>query len=92
MTPINIRLKSQEVAYILEHSGPRLILVDHEYTHLIKGIEIPAIISHDTGRPGDAYEIFLASGRQSSAEQGWLGLDIGADENASCTLCYTYAP
>ena len=32
---INTRLTPAEVAYILEHSGPRVVLVDHEYVHLL---------------------------------------------------------
>ncbi|KAH9928516.1 acetyl-CoA synthetase-like protein [Epithele typhae] len=35
--PINMRLTHGEVAYILEHSGSKLIFVDHEYVGLVKG-------------------------------------------------------
>ncbi|KAF5377501.1 hypothetical protein D9615_005269 [Tricholomella constricta] len=89
LTPINTRLRPQEVAYILEHSGARLILIDHEYTHLIQGTSIPFVVSNDTGRPGDPYETFLDTGRQFSGERGWAGLDADADENKPCLLCYT---
>ncbi|KAG6901906.1 hypothetical protein C0995_006744 [Termitomyces sp. Mi166 len=81
MVPINTRLKPHEVAYILQHSGASLILVDYEYTHLIQGTKIPFIVSNDTGRSGDPYETFLSRGREFSAERGWLGLDTDADEN-----------
>ena len=64
--------------------------MDHEYTHLIQGTNIPAIVSHDTGRLGDPYETFLSNGRISSREAGWAGLDAEPDENAACVLCYTY--
>lgn len=89
LTTINTRLNPQEVAYILEHSGSRLILVDHEYTHLIQGTNIPTIISQDTGKPEDPYERFLSNGRIFSREMGWAGLDAEPDENAACVLCYT---
>ncbi|KAG6836817.1 hypothetical protein H0H93_002839 [Arthromyces matolae] len=89
LVPINTRLKSNEVAYILEHSGARLILVDHEYTQLIQGTKLPFIVSNDTGRSGDPYETFLSNGRRFSHEKGWQGLDAHADENAPSTLCYT---
>lgn len=89
MVPINTRLKLHEAAYILQHSGASLILVDYEYTHLIQGTQIPFIVSKDTGRSGDPYETFLSRGREFSAERGWLGLDTTADENAPSTLCYT---
>ncbi|KIK06843.1 hypothetical protein K443DRAFT_129433 [Laccaria amethystina LaAM-08-1] len=89
ITPINTRLKPQEVTYILEHSGSRLILVDYEYAHLAQSSKIPVIISNDTGRAGDPYESFLTNGRRLSEEKGWAGLDAEPDENAAAVLCYT---
>jgi long-subunit acyl-CoA synthetase (AMP-forming) len=89
ITPINTRLKPSEVAYIIEHSSCSLILVDHEYIHLISGTKVPTIISHDTGREGDPYESFLNLGRRFSQEKGWSGLDAEPDENAPAVLCYT---
>ncbi|KAF9068075.1 hypothetical protein BDP27DRAFT_1295660 [Rhodocollybia butyracea] len=88
-TAINTRLTHQEVAYILEHSGSKLILVDSEYAHLIKGTNIPFVISNDTGKSDDPYEQFLSEGRRFGAEKGWLGLEMEADENAPAFLCYT---
>ncbi|KIY45402.1 acetyl-CoA synthetase-like protein [Fistulina hepatica ATCC 64428] len=87
--PINTRLSPQEVKYILDHSQSRLLLVDHEYVHLIKDTAIPFIVCNDTGKPGDPYEDFLESGRQFSNERGWPGLVIEADETLGACLCYT---
>ncbi|THU86530.1 acetyl-CoA synthetase-like protein [Dendrothele bispora CBS 962.96] len=90
LCPINTRLQHHEVEYILEHSQTRLILIDHEYLHLIKGTKIPFIVSNDTGRVGgDPYEVFLSEGRRFSRERGWEGLDVEGDENQGCLLCYT---
>ena len=89
---INTRLKPSEIAYILDHSQARLLLVDHEYVHLVKGTTIPYIVCNDTGRAGDPYEAFLESGRLFAAGRGWQGLEAEPDENAPCTLCYTYGP
>lgn len=89
VTPINTRLTKHEVAYILNHSGSKLILVDHEYTHLVEGTEIPTIVSNDTGRVGDPYEEFLSGGRRFSRGRGWPGLEAEIDENAAAVLCYT---
>ncbi|KAL1731999.1 hypothetical protein EV714DRAFT_248169 [Schizophyllum commune] len=86
---VNTRLRPDDVKYIIEHSGSRFILVDHEFTHLLKGIDLPTIVCHDTGRAGDPYEDFLTSGRAFSRERGWSGLDVEADENAAAVLCYT---
>ncbi|KAK7064386.1 AMP-dependent synthetase and ligase [Favolaschia claudopus] len=88
--PINTRLKPAEVAYILEHSRSSIILVDHEFVHLLpQNLKVPVIVSNDTGRPGDPYENFLSSGRAFSQERGWAGLEYDADENSAATLCYT---
>lgn len=48
-TAINTRLTKGEVDYILEHSGAKIILVDYEYVHLVKGSKVPVIVSKDTG-------------------------------------------
>lgn len=89
ITPINTRLKPSEVAYIIEHSQAKLLLVDHECKHLVAGHNVPVIISNDTGRVGDPYEQFLTEGRQFSKEKGWPGLMPELDENAAAVLCYT---
>ncbi|KAJ7655017.1 hypothetical protein DFH06DRAFT_487897 [Mycena polygramma] len=87
---INIRLKPSEVAYILEHSGSSLILVDHEYRHLLPpNLNVRVVVSNDTGRLGDPYEEFLTSGRAYSQERGWAGLEYQADESWPALLCYT---
>lgn len=89
VTPINTRLTKHEVAYILDHSGSKLILVDHECAHLVECTKIPIILSTDTGRVGDPYEDFLSVGRHFSQERGWPGLEAETDENAAAVLCYT---
>jgi long-subunit acyl-CoA synthetase (AMP-forming) len=96
ITPLNYRLLPNEIEYILEHSGSKLILVDHELTHLVpasftkKHGPNSVIVSHDTGRPGCPYEAFLGKGRAFSRERGWAGLPAETDEDAPCSLCYTF--
>ena len=87
--PINTRLQHREVEYILDHSGAKLIFVDHEYTHLVEGTKIPFIVVNDTGKEDCPYEQFLTSGRKFSTERGWPGLEWERDENAPCALNYT---
>ncbi|KAF8973713.1 hypothetical protein BDZ97DRAFT_1900508 [Flammula alnicola] len=89
ITPINTRLKPSEVAYIVEHSQCKLLLVDYEYANLVANSKVPIVISNDTGRAGDPYEEFLTEGRRFSNEQGWPGLVPEQDENAAAVLCYT---
>ena len=86
---INRMLKKSEVQYILEHSGAKLVLVDHEFVHLVKDSGLPVIISKDTGRFGCPYEEFLTKGRQHSQERGWAGLEMELNEDSAATLCYT---
>ncbi|KAJ7487394.1 hypothetical protein B0H11DRAFT_1087726 [Mycena galericulata] len=87
---INTRLKPSEVAYILDHSGASIILVDYEYRHLLpSNLNTPVIVCNDTGRQGDPYEDFLTNGRAFSQERGWPGLEYQADESAPALLCYT---
>lgn len=85
----SFRLTKPEVDYILEHSGSKLILVDHEFLSLVEGSKVPVILSKDTGLGDDLYEAFLAEGRHFSQERGWAGLDVDANEDANATLCYT---
>src|SRR4051794_32779724 len=55
LVAINVRLSAQEVAYILEHSGSRVLFVDPELEELAPdGIEVV--------RVGDEYEALISSG------------------------------
>jgi len=67
LVPINTRLTHHEVGYILEHSGARFAIVDHELAHLVDGAAAEVIRVDDTGGPTDPYEQFLGTG-SSSAE------------------------
>lgn len=92
ITPINTRLTVPEVTYILQHSGAKLVLVDHEFTHLLNSSDrpqVPVIVCKDTGRKDDPYEDFLSAGRKFSEEKGWEGLEAEIDENVAACLCYT---
>jgi acyl-CoA synthetase (AMP-forming)/AMP-acid ligase II len=75
LVPINFRLSRDEVAYIVEHSGARLLYVDPELADALKGIEASTatfVIGSD--------EDFLADGDPQEWEP---------DENATATLNYT---
>lgn len=55
------RLTKEGVDYIIQHSGAKLILVDHEFVHLVEGTSLPVIISQDSGKDDDPYEQFLGA-------------------------------
>ncbi|KAF9326945.1 hypothetical protein BG006_009686 [Podila minutissima] len=86
---INTRLAPPEVKYILQHSGAKAILVDHEYQDLVKDSPLPKVIIHDSGLPTDPYEQFLQKGLSKADTLGWSGLDQTDNEDDGVSLCYT---
>jgi fatty-acyl-CoA synthase len=86
LVAINIRLSSEEIGYILKHSGARFLFVDHEFEGLVKPLDlggVRVIRVDDTGQPGDPYEEFLATGTETPVES-WL-----EDEDETIALNYT---
>ncbi len=72
LVPINTRLSSSEIAYILHHSGAKVLCVDTELADLIRPMraqlpQLETIINvidgeYGEGLEGPDYETFLASG------------------------------
>jgi fatty-acyl-CoA synthase len=63
LVTVNTRLSSDEVAYILEHSGSRVLLLDAELAGHVDPIDlggVHVIRVDDTGSADDPYEQFLA--------------------------------
>ena len=86
LVPINTRLNSEEIGYILEHSGAKFVFVDHELEGLVKPIDLAGvrvIRVDDTGAPGDPYEDFLAAASPEPGEP-WL-----EDEYETLSINYT---
>lgn len=94
LNSINIRLDAGTVAYILKHSGARILLVDEEFSPLVRKAlaqlqEKPRTISiADAAVPSDPisdveYETWLASVATNFDSVFPLG------ENAPIALCYT---
>jgi len=85
LVAINIRLSSDEIGYILKHSGARFLFVDHEFESLVKPLDLAGvrvIRVDDTGAAGDPYEDFLAAG-SPEAVPSWL-------EDEEETICINY--
>src|SRR5215813_5546816 len=71
LVAINTRLSSDEIGYILTHSGSRFLFVDAELEPLVKPLDLSrlkVIRVDDTGGPGDPYEDFLAGGSPDAVE------------------------
>ncbi|HVQ74653.1 MAG TPA: acyl--CoA ligase family protein [Candidatus Binatia bacterium] len=86
LVAINIRLSSDEIGYILKHSGARFVFVDHELVDLIKPLDLAGVTVvrvDDTGAAGDPYEEFLATGSPEPVEP-WL-----EDEEETISINYT---
>ncbi|KAF9344433.1 hypothetical protein BGX26_004371 [Mortierella sp. AD094] len=86
---INTRLAPAEVAYILEHSGSKLILCDIEFKDLVKDSKLPKVFIDDTGLATDPYEQLLVKGLSKADTLGWSGLEPTDDEENALSLCYT---
>ena len=86
LVPINTRLSSDEIGYILKHSGSKLVFVDHEMEGLVKPLDlgaVPVIRIDDTGAAGDPYEDFIAQGSPEPCEP-WI-----EDEYETISINYT---
>jgi fatty-acyl-CoA synthase len=88
LVAINTRVLEQDVAYILQHSGASVFVVEAELKHLIPPLEgVRVIVVGQQGPQG--YDAFLASGNQAATSLGWAAVPPCADENATATICYT---
>ncbi|MGH7354538.1 MAG: acyl--CoA ligase family protein [Candidatus Rokuibacteriota bacterium] len=88
LVPINVRLTSDDVDYILQHSGSKVLVVDAEFEPLVKPLDLAArgitvIRCDDTGAAGDPYEDFLA-GASTEPCESWL-----EDEEETISINYT---
>ncbi len=86
LVAVNTRLSSDEVGYILTHSGASYLLVDAELEALLEPLElegVSAIRCEDTGAPGDPYEDFLATASDLQPES------LLEDEEQTISINYT---
>src|SRR6266516_1497283 len=72
LVAINTRLTSDEIAYILDHSGSRVLVVDASLAHLVDGASVERVLV--CGEGGD-YEQFLASARNGEPEDRLVSED-----------------
>ena len=75
LVPINFRLSVEEVKYIVEHSGARVLYVDPELADALKGVEC-----EHTFVIGDDADMYL----EDTEPQPWE-----REENATATINYT---
>ena len=80
LVPINYRLNANEVAYIVEHSGADVLLVDPEVDEALSRVEARHRIVLD----GTQDEALFAEAPDGRLPRGWE-----PDENATCSVNYT---
>ena len=93
LVPVNVRLSSQEISYILNHCEAKMVFVDNQFSNLVTSIQEelehnPSFVnicdvSGDKPLPGPDYEDFLAS---SSSEPVPCAVE---DEREVITINYT---
>jgi fatty-acyl-CoA synthase len=86
LVAINTRLNSQEINFILQHSGVKFLFVDYELYPLVEPLNLDAIEVvriDDTANADDPYEQFLAQGSPEPLHS-WL-----RDEEETISINYT---
>src|SRR5947209_3796048 len=86
LVAINTRLSSEEIAYILSHSGSRYLFVDAELAPVLEPVDLSGLDVtriEDTGEAGDPYEAVLSEGSPEPVES-WL-----EDEEETISINYT---
>ena len=65
LVAINTRLNADEIAYILDHSGAQVLVVDESLAHLVAGAPVERVlVCGDSG----GYDAFLASAGEGEPE------------------------
>jgi acyl-CoA synthetase (AMP-forming)/AMP-acid ligase II len=80
LVPINFRLNTEEVQYIVEHSGSSVLLVDPEIDDALGGVTAKQRILLD----GQEDAAIFTEAPDGAAPQAWA-----PDEDATCSINYT---
>jgi acyl-CoA synthetase (AMP-forming)/AMP-acid ligase II len=80
LVPINFRLTSDEITYIVGHSGASVLLYDPELAGVVAGIDVP----HHFALDGSEDAELLAPAAAGALPREWA-----ADEEATCSVNYT---
>jgi fatty-acyl-CoA synthase len=83
LVAINTRLGRDEVTYIVDHSGAKMVFADAELEHLLDDVDVEKVRIDDTGEAGDPYEDFLAEGSAERVEP------VLEDEEETISINYT---
>ncbi len=81
LVPINFRLNTEEIAYIISHSGARVLLVDPEQADVVKDIEVEHKFILDGSSDAALFTELLDGSPEPTS---WT-----PDEDATATVNYT---
>ncbi len=81
--PLNVRLTPHELAAILQHAEPRILIYESDFAPLVEQLRNACPGVHRFIETGEPYEELLARGRIERSEL------FSIDENAICELFYT---
>jgi acyl-CoA synthetase (AMP-forming)/AMP-acid ligase II len=79
LVPVNFRLSRDEVQYIVEHSGSRVVYIDPELKDALAGLRADHVFVL-----GEDDDLFLGADEAGAEPRGWE-----PDENATATINYT---
>ena len=71
LVAINTRLGKDEVTYIVEHSGAKMVFVDAELEKLLADVDVERVRIDDTGEDGDPYEDYLRRALPNRSRACW---------------------
>ncbi|KJE78176.1 AMP-binding protein [Ferrimicrobium acidiphilum] len=80
LVPINYRLNTDEVQYIVQHSGTQLLLIDPEYADIFGKVQVPRKMILDGVEDAELF----APLRPGASVPEWAG-----DEDFACSINYT---
>jgi fatty-acyl-CoA synthase len=80
LVPVNFRLTSEEISFIVDHSGASVLLYDPDLAEVVADIKVPHRFALD-GRDDAA---LLAPAGEGELPEPWAG-----DEDATCSINYT---
>jgi fatty-acyl-CoA synthase len=80
LVPVNYRLNPEEVSYIIEHSGARVLLLDPEYVETFAGVKAEFRIVMDGVEDKELFDLATEHDPPD---------DFEPDEDGTCSINYT---
>ena len=98
MIAANYRLKAEDIGYIFNHAEAEVIIVDHEFVHLLDGFrqrypDIGLVVDTDTDGSSGPFDEAVREGLEydrDHGDKGWDELEAQCgDEEGMVALAYT---